>query len=99
MNKIMECTYELIDELDKSDIIRDIAIYKNNIMNNKGLSDLIDKGNNCDDEYLVKDIKKKLYEYEDYGGYMDCYNKLMYIVMDINHRFNELVSVKNCHKI
>lgn len=99
MNKIMECTYDLIDELDKSDVIRDIAIYKNNIMNNKELRDLIDKGNNCDDEYLVRDIKKKLYEYEDYRGYMDCYNKLMYIVMDINSGFNKLVSVKNCHKI
>lgn len=99
MNKIMECTYELIDELDKSDVIRDITMYKDKIMNNKELRDLIDRGNSCEDEYIIRDIKKKLYEYDDYKGYMECYNKLMYMVMDINNRFNELVSVKGCHKI
>ena len=57
MNKIMECTYEFIDELDNSDIIRDITIYKDKIINNKDLKDLIDKGNNTSDEYIIMGFK------------------------------------------
>lgn len=99
MNKIMECTYDLIDVLDNSDVIRDITMYKDRIMNNGEIRELIDKGNSCCDEYLLMDIKKKLYEYDDYKGYMDCYNKLMFLVMDINSRFNKLIDCKGCHKV
>ena len=99
MNEIMEKTYVLIDELDKSDIIKDITFYKERIMNNDKIRELVSKGNNTDDEYIIREIKQKLYTYDDYKNYMDNYNKLMYIVMDINNRLNKLINNKSCHKV
>lgn len=99
MNEIMEKTYVLIDELDKSDIIKDITFYKERIMNNDKIRELVSKGNNTDDEYIIRKIKQKLYTYDDYKNYMDNYNKLMYIVMDINNRLNKLINNKSCHKV
>lgn len=99
MNEIMEKTYLLIDELDKSDIIKNITFYKERIISNEEIRELVDKGNNSSDEYVIRDIKKKLYEYLDYREYMDNYNKLMYIVMDINNRFNKIIDSKNCYRI
>ena len=99
MNEIMEKTYVLIDELDKSDIIKDITFYKERIMNNDKIRELVSKGNNTDDEYIIREIKQNLYTYDDYKNYMDNYNKLMYIVMDINNRLNKLINNKSCHKV
>lgn len=99
MNEIMKKTYALIDELDKSDIIKDITFYKERIMNNDKIRELVSKGNNTDDEYIIREIKQKLYTYDDYKNYMDNYNKLMYIVMDINNRLNKLINNKSCHKV
>ena len=99
MNEIIEKTYVLIDELDKSDIIKDITFYKERIMNNDKIRELVSKGNNTDDEYIIREIKQKLYTYDDYKNYMDNYNKLMYIVMDINNRLNKLINNKSCHKV
>ena len=95
----MEKTYVLIDELDKSDIIKYITFYKERIMNNDKIRELVSKGNNTDDEYIIREIKQKLYTYDDYKNYMDNYNKLMYIVMDINNRLNKLINPKSCHKV
>lgn len=99
MNEIMEKTYDLIDELDASDIIKNITFYKTKIMDNDDIRELINKGNNTLDDYVIMDIKKRLYKYDEYKNYMDNYNKLMYIVMDINNRFNKLINNKNCHRI
>ena len=51
-----------------------------------------------DDEYIIREIKQKLYTYDDYKNYMDNYNKLMYIVMDINNRLNKLINNKEFSK-
>lgn len=90
MNEIMEKTYELIDVLEESNLIKDLEKYREVIYNNKELRQLIDKGNNISDDYLLLDIKKKLYSDNDYKNYMDKYNELLYIVMDINNRFKDL---------
>lgn len=99
MNEIMEKTYDLIDELDASDIIKNITFYKTKIMDNDDIRELINKGNNTSDDYVIMDIKKRLYKYDEYKNYMDNYNKLMYIVMDINNRLNKIINNKNCHRI
>lgn len=99
MNEIMEKTYLLIDELDNSDIISNITMYKDRLMSNKEIRELVNKGNDTSDECVIREIKKELYKYEDYKNYMDNYNKLMYIVMDINKRFKELINSKGCMKV
>ena len=98
MNDIMDKTYKLIDVLDSSDIIHNLTFYKNKIMNNKDIQELISKGNNTDDEYIIRDIRIKLYKYDDYKNYMDNYNELMYIVMDINNRLKNLAKDKVCFR-
>jgi hypothetical protein len=98
MNEIMKKTFELIDILDESSLIYNLTKYKNKIINNKELSNLIREGNNTNDEYLLLDIKRRLYKYDDYKNYMNYYNELMYIVMDINSRCNKLLGNGGCFK-
>lgn len=99
MNEIMKKTYELIDELEKSNIIKSITLHKNNILNNKNLKELIEKANKEDDEYKLRELKIKLYQYEDYKKYMENYNKLNYIVLEINNRMKKITNDKNCRRI
>lgn len=98
MNDIMKKTYELIDVLEDSELVRDIGMYRERIMSDKELSELIQRGNSIDDEYVLLDIKRKLYKNSDYKGYMDKYNELMYLVMDINYRYNKLLGKGRCHR-
>ena len=97
MNEIMKKTYELIDILESSDLIQEIGLYREKILNNKELSNLVKMGNDTDDKYLLLDIKCKLYKNIDYKNYMDRYNELMYIIMDINYRYNKLLGKGSCH--
>lgn len=98
MNEIMKKTYELIDVLEDSELVHDIEVYRSRIMEDKNLTDLIYEGNHTDDEYVLLDIKRRLYKNKDYQSYMDKYNELMYIVMDINYRYNKLLGKGRCHR-
>lgn len=98
MNEIMQKTYELIDVLEDSDLIRDMSMYRDRVMKDENLSALIGKGNSTDDEYVLLDIKRKLYRNKDYKNYMDKYNELMYLVMDINYRYSKLLGKGRWHR-
>ena len=98
MNEIMKKTYELIDVLEESDLISELNSCKEKIINNLELSKLISMGNSTNDEYLLLDIKRNLYKNSDYKNYMDKYNELMYIVMNINSRYNKLLGKGSCFK-
>lgn len=98
MNEIMKKTYELVDVLEESEIIRDIERYRDRIRENGELCSLIRQGNQEVDEYALLDIKRKLYKNKDYKGYMDQYNQLMHIVMDINYRYHKLLGKGGCYR-
>lgn len=98
MNEIMRKTYELIDVLEDSDLIRDLEMYRTRIMDDEVLSTLIREGNSTEDEYVLLDIKRRLYLNKNYKGYMDKYNELMYLVMDINYRYRKLLGKGSCHR-
>ncbi|MCI6266563.1 MAG: YlbF family regulator [Erysipelotrichaceae bacterium] len=98
MNEIMRKTYELIDVLEDSDLIRDLEMYRTRIMDDEVLSTLIREGNSTKDEYVLLDIKRRLYLNKNYKGYMDKYNELMYLVMDINYRYRKLLGKGSCHR-
>ena len=98
MHEVMKKTYELIDVLDSSDLIYNIELYKDKIENNDSLKKLIDIGNDTDDEYVLLDIKHKLYQYDEYKNYMHYYNELMYIVMDINSRYKNIIGERSCFR-
>lgn len=93
---IMNKTYELIDVLDTSSLIKDLTIYKEKIFGNKKLCNLIDSGNREEDKYVLMSIKKELYEYFEYREYMRLYNELNFIVMEINSRYKDLFSERRC---
>ena len=98
MHDIMIKTFDLIDELEKSDVIKNVSKYKEMIENNYELKDLIHKGNNTDDRYILMDIKNRLYQYPEYKEYMCYYNELMYIVMDINSRYKSIIGERSCFR-
>lgn len=84
MHKIMEKTFELIDMLDDSEMMKELEKYKRQVLENKEIQELLKVGNNTSIEYEQLEIKKKLYEYPEYRGYMKYYDELMFLVMKIN---------------
>ena len=90
MNEVIEKTYDLIDELDNSIIIKEILLYKKEITDNKEIQELLSRGNNLEDDYALKSIKEKLYSYKEYKKYMENY---------INNKINSLINNKSCHRI
>lgn len=99
MNEIMKKTFEVIDVIDDSELVHDLEMYKERILNNKEIQMLIKEGNNCSDDYDMLKIKKKLYNYEEYRGYMVKYDELMFIVMRINNIYKSFTkSGRRCHR-
>lgn len=87
MHKIMEKTFELIDVIDDSEMIKELEKYKRQVLENKEIQELLKVGNNTSIEYEQLEIKEKLYEYLEYRGYMKYYDELMFLVMKINQGF------------
>ena len=71
MNEIMKKTYELIDVLEDSDLIHDVTLYRDKIMDNSEIRDMIQEGNLTSNEYKMLDIKRKLYKNSDF--YFFCH--------------------------
>ena len=94
MNDIIKKTYELIDTLDNSDIIKELSYYKNKVLNDKHLLNLIIKYNDSLNNEEKINIKKELYNNINYKKYMENYNKLNYIIMDINNRIKKITNTK-----
>ena len=67
---IMMKTYELIDALDNSQLFQNLDFFKEKIKANDKLKNLIYKGNNTTDEYMLLAIKQELYKYDEYKEYM-----------------------------
>ena len=99
MDEVMDKTYDLIDELDNSDMVKELSLYKKKIIDNKEIQELLVKGNNTTDDYVLKSVKERLYGYSDYKEYMKNYTKLRYITIDINNKVNSLISNKSCSRI
>lgn len=95
MNKIIEKTYELIDELDNSLLIKDLLFYKQKISSNKDIKRLIcDYNNSLDTEKYL--IKKELYKNIDYNNYMKKYNELSLLVFKINGMYKKILNNNSC---
>ena len=95
MSLVLNSLDDLIDELDCSDIIMNLSKYSAIIRSNEEIQELLLKSKFCD-KYEFMDIKNRLYKIEDYRKYIDAYNELFYIVMDINYKINDLISDRKC---
>ena len=98
MHEIIKATYDFLDELDNSDIIKNLVLYKDKVKDNKEIMNLISKGKDTSDKYIIMDIRKKIYLNDDYKNYVKYYNELFFIIMKINNYYKKLVNNRKCHK-
>lgn len=96
MSLIIEKTFDLLDELDRSELIKNLKYYKEKVISNKEVTDLVSKINIVDDDQEKIKLRKKLYEITDYQKYMQYYNELAMIVFQINKRYESYTNTKSC---
>ena len=94
MHNIIKKTYDLIDILDNSSLIKELSYYKNKVINDNYILNLINKYNNSNNNEEKITMKKELYNNINYKKYIDNYNKLNYIIMDINNRIKKITNTK-----
>lgn len=93
MNEVIDKTYELIDYLDNSSLVKEFVIYKKRLLNNQDILNKIKEYQESNNNSL---LKKEIFSNEDYANYMKCYNELYYLVMDINKRLKDITGKKGC---
>ena len=57
MHKIMEKTFELIDVIDDSEMMKELEKYKRQVLKNKEIQELLKVGNSTSIEYEQLEIK------------------------------------------
>lgn len=92
MNEIILKTYELIDELDKSSVIKELKLSKEMLITDKHILDMILDYRNTNDPK----IKEELYKNEYYKTYMKNYNELFFMVMKINSYYKSVTDKRMC---
>ena len=96
MSQIIEKTYELLDTLENSNLIKTLTISKEKLLKDKYLLSLINTYNiETENEKKIK-LKQELYSNQTYKDYMDSYNELSYIILKINNKFKEYTNTKSC---
>ncbi len=99
MSEIVEATYRFLDNMDKSNLIKNLTKYKTKLLNNK---DILSKINNLKKETennIIISKRKEIYGSTDYTNYMKYYNELSLIVMRINKKYKEYTNTRshNCN--
>lgn len=97
MGIIIDKTYELLDTLDKSDLIINLTKYKNILLKNELLlKEIKDLKKETDTDTIIKK-RKALFENDDYKMYMKYYNELSLIVLKINRKYHEYTNTTKHH--
>ncbi len=96
MSEIIEKTYQLLDALDNSEVIKKLTYYKQKLEQDEEVLSLVKKINNEMDSNKKIELRKQLYNNNDYKNYMDSYNELNYIVLKINNQFSKYTNTKTC---
>ena len=92
MDNVIAKTKKLIEVIESSDLIKNLDYYKNKIIVNKDIMDMINKYIVSEDDYVKVDIKRNIYKYEDYNMYMKYYNELFYYVLKINNMYKSFTN-------
>ena len=98
MSEIIAATYNFLDELDNSDIIKNITNYKNKLLDNKQLLSKITKVKEEHDNTIIISKRKEIFDNFDYKMYMKYYNELSLIILKINNQYKKYTTTKkhNC---
>ena len=94
MSEIIEKTYKLLDALDNSEVIKKLTYYKQKLEQDEEVLSLVKKINNEIDSNKKIELRKIIYNNNNYKNYMDAYNELNYIVLKINKKFSEYTNTK-----
>jgi len=96
MSIIIEKTYQFIDKLDNSQLITALKYNKKKLLSNTTALNLIKKYNIAETNEEKLDLKKKLYQIDEYKKYMQLYNELSIIIFRINKKYLEYTNTKSC---
>ena len=84
MSLIIEKTYNLLDVLDNSELIKKLTNSKEKIEKDNEVLSLIKRINDEQNNKIKIGLRKQLYNNQNYKDYIDSYNELSYIVLKIN---------------
>jgi len=96
MDKIIDKTYELLDAIESSELVKNLEKVKENLLKNKEFLKELENVRNIENCSELVEKKKKLYENEDYYLYNKYYNELHEIVIKINNEIKTLIDTRMC---
>ena len=96
MSLIIEKTYELLDVLDNSELIKKLTLSKEKLLNNDKLLSLIKQYQEETSNEKKIMIKQELYNDKIYKDYIEAYNKLSLIILKINNKYKEYTNTQTC---
>ena len=96
MSEIINATYKLLDTLDNSEVIKKLTQYKKILEQDKEVLSLVKRINKELDNSKKIELRKELYNNDNYKNYMNYYNELYYIILKINQKFAEYTNTKEC---
>lgn len=96
MSEIIEKTYKLLDALDNSEVIKKLTYYKSRLTQDEAVLSLVKKIKEENNPEIKIELRKKLYNNDDYKNYMEAYNELSFIVLKINKQYAKYTNTKGC---
>lgn len=97
MSDIIIKTYELLDAIESSNMIKKMTISKTRLLKNDNLLSLIKQYQNEKNIHEKIAIKKLILLDKDYQNYIESYNELALIVLKINNKYKEYTNTTNCN--
>ena len=94
MSEIINATYNFLDTLDNSDLIKNLTIYKNKLLQDKDILTKIDNLKKETDNFKIIELRKEIYNNKDYNEYIKNYNELSFIILKINKKYSEYTDTK-----
>lgn len=91
MGAIVEQTQFFLNELKKSELIKNLHKYRDLSLKNNEVLSLVDSYNLEKDNNKKINIKRKLYNIDEYKNYMKYYNDLSLIIFKINRKYQEYI--------
>ena len=99
MGEIINATYNFLDALDNSELIKNLTKYKQKLLKNKKILSLIDEIKKEENHDTLITKRKELYKDDNYKMYMKYYNELSLIILKINHQYHKYTNTKeHCHE-
>ena len=94
MSEIITATYNFLDSLESSKLIKDLTKYKNKLLSNQDLLSQIAELKKETDSTKIIAKRKEIYRNKDYCEYIKRYNELSFIILKINKKYHDYTNTK-----